>query len=93
MENEKAFRKPVDSCHRVCLPQEIWKQEGIQPGDKMDIWMQNGIICMKKAPVKAEAISCLVAVMEKLEEMQMEPERYAKSIKKLEEVNRIIKGI
>lgn len=93
MENEKAFRKPVDGCHRVGLPQEIWKQMSIREGDKMDIWVQDGIICMRKAPVKAEATRCLIDVMEKLEAMQMEPEQYAKSIKKLQEVNQIIKGI
>lgn len=92
MVNEQAFRKTVDSGHRVGLPQEIWKDMGIREGDKMDVWVENGVICMRKANLEFAVLSYLVMVMEKAEEMPMEPERYAKTLEKLEEVKNLIMG-
>lgn len=44
-----AMTRPLDRLGRLCLPKEICKSFNINPGDKVEISAEKGIITMRKA--------------------------------------------
>jgi len=43
--------RPVDHLGRICLPMELRREYGIREGNRVDIFVDNGTIILKKCEI------------------------------------------